>query len=238
MLPTIYVPVLLAALLVTVLELTEVVALVFALSADAESIRHGALGAVAGCAVVAGLALGSGAALLALPHDILLWASAAVLYAFGVFLFRSTRRTYRRLRAAQLAASPPGPPPHRAVQFAGGFTVGAVESTEVVVVLLALTAAGYGGSAIVGAVVGAVLLVAATFAVGERVRRIKVPWLKLGATSVVFAFAVFWTGEALGRSWPGSDLFLIPLVLLAGLLVRGVIGLELRRRPPVPVVKT
>jgi Ca2+/H+ antiporter, TMEM165/GDT1 family len=106
------------------------------------------------------------------------------------------------------------------------------------VVLLALTAAGFGASAIVGAVVGAALLVAVAFAVGERVRRVKVPWLKLGATSVVFAFALFWTGEALGRSWPGSDLFLLPLVLVAGALVRGIIGLELRRRPPVPVVAT
>jgi uncharacterized membrane protein len=69
-------------------------------------------------------------------------------------------------------------------------------------------------------------------AVGERVRRIKVPWLKLGATSVLFAFAVFWTGEAAGRSWPGSDLFLIPLVVIAGVLVRGSIELILRWRPP------
>lgn len=234
----VYVPVVIAALLITVLELTEVVALVFALSADAESVRHGALGAVAGCAVVAVVALGSGAALLALPRDALLWASAVVLYAFGLFLFRSTRKTYRRLRAARLSASPPAPPPHRAVQFAGGFTVGAVESTEVVVVLLALTAAGYGGSAIIGAVVGAVLLVAVALAVGERVRRIKVPWLKLGATSVVLAFAVFWTGEALNRSWPGADLFLIPLVLVAGIAVRAALEVDLRRNPPAAAVTT
>jgi len=227
-----YVPVLLAALLVTVLELTEVVALVFALSAEAASVRHGALGAVAGCAVVAVIALGSGAALLAFPRTYLLWASAVVLYAFGVFLFRSTLRTYRKVRAA--AGRPPAGPGagHRVVQFAGGFTVGAVESTEVVIVLLALTAAGYGGSALVGAVAGGVLLVAVALAVGERVRRIKVPWLKLGATSVLFTFAVFWTGEAAGRGWPGGDLFLIPLVVVAALLVRGSIELILRLRPP------
>lgn len=226
-----YVPVLIVALLVTVLELTEVVALVFALSADAGSVRHGAYGAVAGCAVVAVVALGSGAALLAFPHRYLLWASAIVLYAFGVFLFRSTLRTYRKVRAA--AQGPPSPPGagHRVLQFAGGFTVGAVESTEVVIVLLALTAAGYGGSALVGAVAGGVLLVAVALAVGERVRRIKVPWLKLGATSVLFAFAVFWTGEAVGLSWPGADLFLVPLVVAAGLLVRGAIEGFLRASP-------
>lgn len=229
-----YVPVLIAALLVTVLELTEVVALIFALSADVGTVRHGALGAVAGCAVVALVALGSGAALLAFPRAYLLWASAIVLYSFGVFLFRSTLRTYRKVRAA--VGGPPSLPAggHRVVQFAGGFTVGAVESTEVVIVLLALTAAGYGGSALVGAVAGGVVLVAVALAVGERVRRIKVPWLKLGATSVLFAFAVFWTGEAAGRSWPGSDLFLVPLVVIAGLLVRGAVEAILRWRPPAP----
>ena len=149
-----YVPVVLAAFLITVLEMTEVVAIVHALGAEEVSLRHGAAGAVAGCATVALLALGFGAALLAFPRAALLWAAAVVLAAFGVFLFRSTLKTYRRLRPAALAG--PGAPSgsRRILQFAGGFTVGAVEATEVVVVLLALTAAGFGGSAIVGAVLG------------------------------------------------------------------------------------
>ncbi|MGP8077305.1 MAG: hypothetical protein ACLQD8_02300 [Thermoplasmata archaeon] len=227
-----YVPVILAALVITVLEMTEVVALVLALGADEASLRHGAAGAVAGVAAIALVALVSGAALLAFPRADLLWAAAVVLAAFGVFLFRSTLRTYRRRQAAAVAA-PSGPAgPRRVAQFAGGFTVGAVEATEVVVVLLALTAAGYGGSAIVGAIVGGALLVAVALAVGERVRRIKIPWLKLGATSMLFAFAVFWAGEARGWAWPGSDLFLIPLVVVAAVIVRGAVEVGLRAAPP------
>ncbi|HTP54009.1 MAG TPA: hypothetical protein VML94_03465 [Thermoplasmata archaeon] len=225
---SVYVPVLLAAFLITVLEMTEVVALVLALGADEASLRHGAAGAVAGCFAIAVVALVSGRALLLAPRTYLLWAAAVVLAAFGLFLFRSTLRTYRRVRAA---ASTPPSAPHRVAQFVGGFTVGAVEATEVVVVLLALTAAGYGASAIVGALAGGGMLVVVALAVGERVRRIKVPWLKLGGTSMLFAFAAFWTGEARGISWPGNDLFLIPLFLLSLGIVRGVLELLLRRRP-------
>ena len=221
------------AFVVTVLELTEVVALVFALSAAGTSIRHGASGAAAGTATIALVALGSGAAILALPRAALLWASAVVLAAFGVFLFRSTLKTYRRLRAAATGAAP-APRSAAALEFAGGFAVGAVETTEVVVVLLALTAGGAGASAIVGSVAGGVLLVAAAAAVHERIRRIKTVYLKLGATSMVLAFAAFWAGEAAGVRWPYGDLLLVPLFLLALGLVRAAVGVVLGPAPTAP----
>ncbi len=231
----VYVPALVVAFLITVLEMTEVVALVFALAADHATVRHGALGAVGGTAVVAAIALGFGAILIAFPKAYLLWGSAVVLAAFGVFLFRSTLKTYRRRRAA--ASGAPAPSTGRsAAQFAGGFSVGAVEATEAVVVLLALTAAGYGFSALLGAVLGGALLVVAAFLVHDRIRRIKVPWLKVGGTSLVFTFAVFWGGEAAGVHWPGGDLFLLPLVVLALLIVRGGVELVMRASaaPPAP----
>jgi len=219
---------LVVAFVVTVLEMTEVVALVFALSADhAAGPRHGAIGATVGIAVVAGAALALGAAFLALPREYLLWASAALLSGFGVFLTRSTLRTYRRERAAAAAGVPVSARPRVITQFLGGFTVGAVEGTEVVVVLLALAAAGQAGTAVVGAIAGGLVLVAATAVVHERVRRIKTRWLKLGATGVVFAFAAFWTGEAAGVRWPYGDLLLVPFFAAALLLVRGTIALWL-----------
>jgi uncharacterized membrane protein len=232
-------PAFVVAFVITLLELTEVVVLVFALTAGDPSIRHAALGAVAGAAVVALIALGSGAALLTLSRTYLLWGSAAVLAAFGVFLFRSTLKSYRRARAAALRPDASPPTPHWAVHFAGGFSVGAIESTEAVIVLLALTAAGYGASAIAGALLAGTVLVALAFALGTQLRRIKVPWLKLGATSMVFTFAVFWGGEAAGRAWPEGDLFLVPLFVAGLLIVRGGIEVALRLRsvgaaPPPP----
>jgi len=221
------------ALVITVLELTEVVALAFALAAAEGSVRHGALGATSGVAVVAVVALAVGAAILALPHAALLWASAVVLTGFGVFLFRSSLKTYRRDRAAAAAGVAPAPKLQAALQFAGGFTVGAVEATEVVVVLLALAAAGEGTSAIVGSVAGGIALVAAAFAVHQKIRRIKTRYLKLGATSMVFTFAAFWAGEAAGVHWPGGDLLLIPFFVVALVAVRGALELVLRGSRPV-----
>jgi len=226
---SVYLPALLVAFVVTLLELTEVVVLVFALSADHNTIAHGALGAVAGTAVVGLAALGSGAALLALPRTYLLWASAIALAGFGVFLFRSTLKSYRRREEALRGSGTPSTGSRRAIQFAGGFSVGAIETTEVVVVLLALTAAGYGVTAVVGAFVAGIVLVAATLLVHERVRRIKVPLLKLGATSMLFSFALFWAGEAAGIAWPGSDLILVGFFAGGVVIVRAGIEVALRR---------
>jgi Ca2+/H+ antiporter, TMEM165/GDT1 family len=223
------VPALLIAFVITVTEMTEVVALVFALSADAASIRSGALGAIAGTAVVSLVALASGAAIEALPHGDLLWAATVVLAAFGVFLFRSTLKSYRRARHP----GPAGPPTHHALRFAGGFSVGAIETTEAVIVLLALAAGGAGSSAVIGALAGGGILVVAAALVHERIRRIKVPTLKLGGTAMLFSFAVFWAGEADSYAWPGSDLILIPLFVIAVVLVRGAVELFLRRDAPV-----
>lgn len=228
-----YFPALLTAFVITLIEMTEVVALVFAFRGDEGSVRNGAYGAVGGVAVVAVIALGFSAALLMFPTEILLWASAVVLAGFGVFLLRSTLRTYRRTRAAR--SDPPSAPPRSAkpIQFAGGFTVGVVESIETVVVLIALAAAGYGLSALIGAVLAGAVLVGVAIPLHEQVRKIKVPWLKWFGTALVFSYAVFWGGEAAGVTWPGGDLFLLVLVPLALLLVRAGISFDLRRTLPV-----
>jgi len=226
-----YAPALLVGFIITLVELTEVVALVFALSADHHTVAHGAGGAVSGVAVVAALALAFGALIIAFPKEYLLWASAVVLTGFGVFLFRSTLRSYRRSRASAIGSRPASLPSLASFQFAGGFSVGAVEATEAAVVLLALAAAGYGVSALVGAVAAGGVLVAATAVVHERIRRIKVPWLKLGATSMLFAFAVFWAGEAANVAWPGGDLILVALFFVGLLVVRGSVEVGLRRTP-------
>jgi uncharacterized membrane protein len=223
-----YLPAFLVAFLITVLEMTEVVAVVFALSADQRSVRPGAWGAVAGTSVVAAVALGFGAVIIALPRGYLLWGAAVVLAAFGIFLFRSTLRTFRRAAAARTGAPTAIPPHRRVVLFAGGFSVGVIEAIETVIVLLALAAAGYAFMALIGAVTGGAVLVVAALLVHEQIRKIKVPWLKLGATSVLLSFAVFWAGEAAGVTWPGSDLILIPLVVVVALLVRSAIGVGLR----------
>ncbi len=225
---SLYLPALLVALVITMVEMTEVVAVVFALAPASGSVGHGAAGAVAGTTVVGVIAFVSGAALLALPRADLLWGASLTLFAFGIFLFRSTLRAFRRDRARSAGAPSPSPGTYRALQFAGGFSVGAVEATEAVIVLLALAAAGYGFSAIVGALVGGAALAAIAFAVHQEIRRIKVLTLRWGATSLLFTFAVFWSGEAAGLAWPLGDAFLVVLFLIALLIVRGAVESGLR----------
>jgi uncharacterized membrane protein len=219
------VPALIIAFVITVTEMTEVVALVFAVSGGTDRLRTGALGAVAGTAVISTIALVAGAALERIPTVDLLGVAALVLAAFGVFLFRSTVRSYRRARNP----SAPAPGNRPALHFAAGFSVGAVESTEAVIVLLALAAGGAAPSALLGALAGGAVLVVAALLVRERIRRIKVPTLKLGGTAMLFSFAVFWAGEAFSVPWPGSDLVLIPMFVVAVLAVRGAVELVLRR---------
>lgn len=220
------------AFLIVVVELTEVVALIFALQGETGTVRHGAAGAIAGVAAVGLITVIAGTLILALPSQLLLVASGIVLLAFGVFLFRSTLGAYRRARAPPAPASPARGA--RALQFSGGFTVGAVETTEAAIVLLPIAATGQGGSAVLGALLAGALLIGLAFALHERIRRIKVPWLKLGATSLLFAFATFWLGEAAGVSWPWGDAMLIPLFLIALVLVRGGLEAFLRSDAPRP----
>jgi uncharacterized membrane protein len=212
------------ALVIVLVEMTEVVVLVFALGAGEESLRHAAAGAGVGVVVVGGAAVLTGAAIERLPDWLLLGVAAVLLASFGVVLARSTRRAYRKAAAAAAHPGEPAPPPHQAIQFAGGFTAGAVETLEAVIVLISLAAAGQGSSAIIGAAVAGVVLVVATALVHERVRRIKVPQLKLFGTGMLFSFAIFWGASAFDFNWPGGDLVLIPLVLLVMATVRLWIG--------------
>ncbi len=215
------------AFLITLIEYTEVVVLIYALGVERGAFRYASVGAAVGSGVVAAIAIGAGSALTAVPSDELLAASAIVLFAFGIFLFRSTLRSYRRARAPPSTSSHSSPPVH----FAGGFTVGAIETTEAVAVLLPLAAGGQGFAAVAGALAAGASLAIAVALVHERIRRIKTPWLKLGATSLIFAFGAFWAGEALNVPWPLGEVFLIPLFAIALGIVRGAIELGLRGIP-------
>jgi len=228
-----YAPVFLPAFLITLLEMTEVVALVFALSAGGPQLRTAIYGALSGVALVAVIALVAGAALERLPPSYLLGPSAIVLAGFGVFLFRGTLRSYRRARAAKSGAAGAAPAPHPVVQFGAGFSVGAVEATEAVIVLLALAAPGYGVTVIVAALTAGAILVVLAWALHGQIRKIKVPLLRAGATALLFTFSIFWAGEALHVSWPEDDLFLLPLFVLVAILVW--VAIRVADRPGVRV---
>ncbi len=221
---------LLLSFLITVLELTEVVAIVYALGAGRKSLRHGALGSASGVAVVGAAGLVVGVGLSRIPVDYTLIAGAVLLYAFGFFLLRSTVKTYFKeaKKARGIVDSGSGHEEGENLSdhalFAAAFSVGAVETTEAVIVLVAVAAGGYGWEALVGFAAGAILLLSLGIALHERIRRIKVPPLKWIATSLLFTFAVFWTLESLvsaGKlSWPSlgglpPDILILPIFVVA-----------------------
>ena len=231
--PFLYAPVFVPAFLITLLEMTEVVALVFAVSAGGPGLRTVIYGALSGVALVSAIALIAGAAIDRLPSTWLLGPSAVVLAAFGVFLFRSTLRSYRRAHATTQTPIGSGSLPHPVVAFGGGFSVGIVETTEAAIVLLALAAPGFGVTALVAALAAGALLVGMAWILHGQIRRIKVPLLKAGATALLFTFAAFWAGEALKVTWPLGDFSLVPLFIVAAVLVRSAVWVV--ERPPVRV---
>lgn len=241
---------LLAAVLITVLELTEVVAIVYALGAGAKNMRPGLSGAVGGVAFVGAAALATGYGLHTAAQSAgsagetyTLIAGALVLWFFAFFLLRSTFKTYLRDDRKRRGVASGAPVHHDEglgpkALFATAFSVGAIETLEAVVVLLGLVLAGAVWEAVVGAIIGGVILIAMGLALHEQIRKMKVPPLKWIATSLLFTFAVFWSLEGLGRlsiiSWPSTidgvviDVVLVPLFLVSFLAVRGAILVRLR----------
>lgn len=239
------------AVLITDLELTEVVALVFALGAGSHRMTYGLLGAATGVAIVGLLGLLAGVALSRFPIVWALAVAAVLLYAFGVFLFRSTLRTYLREARARhdgvvltpnhLEAEGLG---DRAL-FGAALSVGMIETTEAVIVLVGLAAAGSGTEALAGFIVGGMILVVAGVLLHERIRQLKVPALKWIGTSLLFTFAGFWTLEVLGQlgrltlpTFPviGSDILVLPLLLVALVVIRFGVYIHLRNHGLVHVL--
>lgn len=233
---------LLTAFVITLLELTEVVAIVYALGATAHSLRPGLTGACGGVAVVGAFGIVAGIALTQVPQAYTLAVGAVILWSFGFFLLRSTFRTYVREERKRLGRpSPVAEPDDRGLsprQLMGvGFSVGAIEALEAVVVLIGISVGGFPWEAVVGAIVAGGVLVALGLALHQNIRKLKVPPLKWATTSLLMTYASFWTLEFLGEEgripWPSSvaglppDVLLIPIFFAVLLVVRVVIEVRL-----------
>jgi uncharacterized membrane protein len=237
---------LLTAFLITVTEMTEVVAIVYALGAESKHMRPGLSGACAGVAVVGGISLVIGFALTRaaqISEVATLSIGALLLWFFAFFLLRSTFKTYvREDRKSRGVASTWHGESHEGLGpralFASAFSVGVIESLEACVVLIGLVAAGSVWESVVGAVVGGALLVTLGFFLHERIRKVKVPPLKWVATSMLFTFATFWSLEDAGDlkwvSWPAtvlgvpSDILLVPIFLAAFASVAVAVRIRIR----------
>lgn len=201
--------ILLAALGITTLELTEAAAVGLALFAESRS-ATAFLYVAAGCAVVFVPAFLAAGAISLLPDVYVRLVGGVLLLYFGLRLTRSARRSVVRSRTTGFA-----PETFERGLMYTGFSVGAVEAFEASIVLVGLLPQGF-DSAGAGFAAGVVLVVVATFALRSQVRRVKQASMKVVVSALLLTFSVFWFGETV---FPLNDVVLVPIFLVFAFVI-------------------
>jgi uncharacterized membrane protein len=204
----------LAAAGITTLEIVEAAAVGLALYGESQ--RLAAFLAVAAGTVVVFVPMFLVGALIAyLPVVTVRLVGGVLLLYFGQRLVKSARRSVLNSRRKSTFAEH-----FEKGIMATGFSVGAIEAFEAAIVLVGLLPNNY-NSTVIGMAVGIFIVVVATFALRNHVRRIKQANMKVVVSALLLSFATFWFGEAasLYLNTQLSDLFLIPLFAFYAFLV-------------------
>jgi len=191
----------LAALGITMLEEVEAAAVGVALYAEYK--RPAVFLSIGlGTIVVFAPMFALGAAIALLPDAIVKLTGGVLLLYFGQRLVKSARRSVLSARRGAAHAS----------QFEKGamataFSVGAIEAFEAAIVLVALLPNSF-QSTVLGMGAGIGIVVVASFALRNQVRRVKQARVKEVVAALLLSFSTFWFGEAVTAV---SDLVLILL---------------------------
>ena len=203
------VPIYLAALGITTLELTEAAAVGLALYADSgnyKAFMYVALGVIT--VLIPTILVGEVIRLL--PEDYILFIGGVLLAYFGQRLIKSARRSVYFLRKGNTKAET-----FEKGLMATGFSVGAIEAFEAAIVLVGLLPINF-ISSIGGLGTGIAIVIVSTYILRSQVRKIKQAIMKIAVASLLLSFSCLWFGEliwdifSLGHL---SDLILIPLFL-------------------------
>lgn len=196
--------ILLAAMGITVLEMSEATAVGMALYADSRKVS--AYGAVSlGVLVVFIPTMLAGNFIALLPLLYVRLASATLLLYFGQRLARSARRSFRFQRTG-----PPGRSSHSETEkgvLATAFSVGLVEAFEAAIVLVALFPENYDSTGI-GLAAGVLAVVAAAYVLRSQIRKVKQATVKTSVSALLLSFSFFWYFETFLTV---NDFILIPL---------------------------
>lgn len=230
-----------AAFLASLVEAVEALTIVLAV-ATVRGWRPAGFGALAGLAVLAAMVALLGPLLDLVPLRLLQLVIGVLLLLFGM----------RWLRKAILRAAGVIPLHDETLVFAiettqlrqqaqrrknrldwlaglASFKAVLLEGLEVVFIVIAVGAGrGLFAPALLGAVAACLLVAGIGFAVHRPLARVPENALKFLVGVMLSAFGVFWTGEGLGVSWPGTDLAIIAFVLL--FLLTALTGVALIRR--------
>ncbi len=191
----------LAAMGITLLEISEAAAVALALYAEGGSKAFLYVGLGIAMVLIITFIIGNEIALL--PILLIRLVAGFLLLYFGLRLARSSRRAV--LRSRNLGNSS-----EEKVEkglFYTGFSVGAVEAFEAAIVLVALIPINY-NSTFLGLSAGLIIVVIGTAVLRNQVRKIKQANMKVVVSALLLSFSVFWFSEAFTNI---SDLLLIPL---------------------------
>jgi uncharacterized membrane protein len=117
-----------------------------------------------------------------------------------------------------------------AVAFKGVF----LEGTEVVLIVISLGASKKGqlGLASIAAAAALVIVVIVGAIVGRQLTKVPENLIKLVVGIMLTSFGLYWVGEGAGIKWPGSDLFILALVGMLGVLTALMVPWLSRSAPP------
>ncbi|MCL4447955.1 MAG: hypothetical protein M0Z77_04140 [Thermoplasmatales archaeon] len=199
----------LAAMGITLLEISEASAVGLAISAEGgnKAFLYVALGVL----IVLVITFAVGQQISRLPILYVRLVAGILLLYFGLRLARSARRAVIRGRNS---VGPKEESIEKGV-FYTAFSVGLVEAFEAAIVLVALIPNNF-DSTLYGMSLGLLIVVVGTVVLKSQVRKIKQANMKVVVSALLLAFSVFWFGEAVTVL---SDLWLIPLFILFGVAI-------------------
>ncbi|MEM0155854.1 MAG: hypothetical protein QW597_04545 [Thermoplasmataceae archaeon] len=205
--------VLLAALGIVILEMSEASAVAITISAETGGVGP-ILYTVLGIFVVMVPAIFIGERISYLPIFLVRIVSALLLLYFAQRLAKSARRSMKFQKMNNFPKSEKETPGKKGVSYTA-FSVGAVESFEAAIVLVALFPESFGSTAY-GIIGGLIVVVVFSFVLRRGIRKLKQGIMKVAVSSILFTFSAFWFAESVV---PISDLLLVPLFVLFFVLV-------------------
>ena len=221
----------LAAFLASTVEFVEALTVVLAVG-GVRGWRDTLFGAAAAAAVLALLTAVLGPALSLLPLRALQvavgtllilfglrWLRKAILRSAGVLALHDEDQAFQKNREAMLKLGAAGAG-FDAIAFGAAFQICMLEGTEVVFIVIAVSAGGVGliVPASLGALAAFVLVAALGLVLHKPMSRVPENTLKFIVGVILSGFGAFWVGEGIGVAWPGNDLSILALVVGFGAL--------------------
>ena len=201
------VPILLAAMGITILEMSEAAAVGMVLFAESKRVAV-FLSVIAGILVIFIPTAFVGEYITYLPVFYVRIISAILLLYFGIRLVKSSRRSVK------FSLGIKGRGKEENLEEKGlvytSFSVGVVEAFEAAIVLVALYPNGY-SSTIIGLIAGSVIVLIAAIALHSQIRKVKQAIMKVSVSALLLTFSAFWFAEAFIII---SDFYLIPLFVV------------------------